>query len=496
MYTLGLDIGSSSIKAAILDVETGRVVAQAQFPDTEMPMQSHKPGWAEQDPEMWWRYTQDCIKEMIRQHPDAANRLQAIGISYQMHGLVVMDASGNVLRPSIIWCDSRAVSIGHEAFQRLGESHSLTHLLNSPGNFTAAKLAWVKQHEPQIYEQITHFCLPGDYIGYKLSGDIRTTLSGLSEGIMWDFQSGKPAFFLLEDLGIPADWLPDFSPAFAAHGEVTSSVAKALGIPAGIPITYKAGDQPNNALSLNVLAPGEIAATAGTSGVIYGVSDTITYDPQSRVNTFAHVNHTTQQNRLGILLCVNGTGILNNWLQKNVTQKGYEAMNHDAAQIPIGSDGLVIHPFGNGAERVLENAEPGAHINHLAFNTHTQAHMIRAAHEGIAFALHYGLEIMKPLGINPQVMRAGLSNMFQSPVFRQTLANITETPIELYNTDGAQGAARGAAIGSQKYSDLSEAFHGLKCLQTIEPITSNITSTQEAYIHWHDSLLDILSTRM
>jgi len=491
MYLLGLDIGSSSIKSALLDADHGNCVATSQYPDTEMSMISHHPGWAEQEPATWWKYTQRCIKDLVRQVPKAQTDTIAMGISYQMHGLVLIDQKGKVVRPSIIWCDSRAVETGNRAFRSLGEEQCLSCLLNSPGNFTASKLPWVREHEPDLFEQTAHFMLPGDYISFKLTGEINTTRSGLSEGILWDFQQESPAEFLLDHYQIPPAMIPEIHPTFADHGRVRPGVAQELGLPAGIPVTYKAGDQPNNALSLNVLQPGEIAATAGTSGVVYGVSDEVMYDPLSRVNTFAHVNHSAEEKRLGILLCINGTGILNNWLQKNIAQLDYETMNQLASEVPVGSAGLVVLPFGNGAERVLENINLGAMICGLALNNHTQKHLLRAAQEGIAFAFKYGIDIMTPLGINPSVIRAGKSNMFLSPVFRQTLANVCQTSIELYNTDGAQGAARGAGIGLGHFTS-EEAFTGLTLIETIVPETQFQSSVNEAYQKWYDTLQNVL----
>lgn len=491
MYLLGLDIGSSSIKSALIDADRGTCIATSQYPATEMTMISHHPGWAEQEPAIWWEYTQLCIKDLVRQIPKAQTDTIAIGISYQMHGLVMLDQAGEVLRPSIIWCDSRAVETGNEAFQALGEEYCLSCLLNSPGNFTASKLAWVREHEPDVFEKTTHFMLPGDYISYKLTQEINTTRSGLSEGILWDFQQESPAQFLLDRYQIPEVIIPAVYPTFAEHGRVNPAVAQELGLPVGIPVTYKAGDQPNNALSLNVLQPGEIAATAGTSGVVYGVSDEVLYDPLSRVNTFAHVNHTAEEKRLGILLCINGTGILNNWLQKNIAQLDYETMNQLASEVPVGSEGLVVLPFGNGAERVLKNITLGAMVSGLALNNHTQKHLLRASQEGIAFAFKYGIDIMTPLGINPSVIRAGKSNMFLSPVFRQTLANACQTSIELYNTDGAQGAARGAGIGVKLFTP-EEAFIGLTLIETITPETQFQSPVDEAYQKWYDTLQNVL----
>jgi len=489
MKLLGYDIGSSSVKASIVDAETGRCLAGVFFPKTEMEIKAIRPGWAEQHPDLWWQNLVLATREVIGRAGINASEIKAIGISYQMHGLVIVDAKGNVLRPSIIWCDSRAVSIGDKAFKEIGPSVCLENLLNSPGNFTASKLRWVRENEPDIYRQIHKIMLPGDYIAWRLTGRMVTTPSGLSEGILWDFRKNSISKDILQYYEIDESLIPEIVPTFSIQGQLIPEAAQELGLMPGTAVAYRAGDQPNNALSLNVLNPGEIAATAGTSGVVYGVSEEITYDPKSRVNTFAHVNHAPGRNRLGVLLCINGTGILNSWIRKHVLDGlNYERMNDLAETIPPGSEGLLVLPFGNGAERMLENKDPGAAFVHLNFNIHTASHLIRAAHEGIVFSFAYGMEIINQVGISPSVIRAGNANMFLSPVFRKSLATLTNARIELYDTDGSQGAARGAGIGAGIYKDSAEAFNHLHKIGSIEPDTGIRPALEEAYTQWKQAL--------
>ncbi len=491
MLLLGYDIGSSSVKASIIDAETASVIASAYQPKQEMLINAPKNGWAEQDPESWWENLKLATGDVLDKSEIDPDQIGAIGISYQMHGLVIVDKDYNVLRPSIIWCDSRAVEIGDKAFNELGNQRCLSSLLNSPGNFTASKLRWVRENEPEIYEKIHKIMLPGDYIAFRMTGMAMTTISGLSEGIFWDFEESKLGDFLLDHYGISEDLIPDIVPTFSEQGRLGLGVAAELGLKSGIPVTYRAGDQPNNAFSLNVLNPGEIAATAGTSGVVYGVSDEITYDPESRVNTFAHVNHEKSRPRLGVLLCINGTGILYSWLKRNLGPAGidYDQLNKMALDIPAGANGLTILPFGNGAERMLNNKDLGCTIANLNFNIHSDAHIIRAAQEGIVFAFHYGMEIMKNTGIQPAVIRAGHANMFLSPVFRESLAALTGAVIELYDTDGAQGAAIGAGVGCGHYPGFKSAFSNLKKIKVIEPDPVIHEPCQEAYQTWQSELL-------
>jgi xylulokinase len=486
MFLLGYDIGSSSVKASLVEIQTGICRASAYSPKKEMPIQAAQAGWAEQDPDMWWQNLKLATREILSSVGSKSRDIKAIGISYQMHGLVCIGRDQQVLRPSIIWCDSRAVGIGERAFSAIGEQKCLESLLNSPGNFTASKLRWVKENEPDVYDRIHKIMLPGDYISFRLTGELCSTVSGLSEGMFWDFRENSLSDMLLQYYGIDPGLLPDLKGTFSAQGSVTRSAATELGLSEGIPVAYRAGDQPNNAFSLNVLEPGEIAATAGTSGVVYGISGVVRYDPKSRVNTFAHVNHTEKSTRLGVLLCINGTGILNSWLKHNSGYEtaGYEAMNQEAAKVGIGCDGLAILPFGNGAERVLGNRNPGSLFAGIDFNRHTRAHLARAAQEGIVFSFQYGMEVMQQTGITPSVIRAGHANMFLSPVFRETLAGLTGATIELYDTDGAQGAAKGAGVGAGYYKSFTEAFRDLKKILTVQPDTSRQAQYKEAYQRW------------
>ncbi len=490
MYTIGYDIGSSSVKASLVETETGKVVGTVFHPKEEMKINAPHPDWAEQDPRMWWDNVKLCTQELLVKNGIAGTAVAAIGISYQMHGLVCVNAAQEVVRPAIIWCDSRAVPVGHRAFTALGAEYCLEHLLNSPGNFTASKLAWVKENEPSVYARIDKVMLPGDYIAMRLTGETVTTVSGLSEGVFWDFKENKIAENLLAYYGIEKEKLAAVVPTFGEQGRVRTSVAAELGLAAGTPVTYRAGDQPNNALSLNVFQPGEIASTAGTSGVVYGVNGVVNYDPLSRVNTFAHVNHSPQQIRLGVLLCINGTGCLNSWMRRMVAPQGmgYDAMNQLAAQAPVGSDGVTVLPFGNGAERMLGNKPSSCVVEGVNFNLHDRPHLIRAAQEGIVFSFKYGIDIMQEMGMEVKKIHAGMANMFLSPLFCTTLAGVTGAVIELYDTDGSVGAARGAGLGAGIYASEKEAFHALKRKQVIEPVATDSEQYQQAYAHWFSLL--------
>lgn len=489
MLLLGIDLGSSSVKVSVVDGESGRALSSASYPPSEMEIRAPRPGWAEQDPAVWWKNFTMALGACLKPLGSKSKKIGAIGIAYQMHGLVIVDSDRKVLRPSIIWCDSRAVEIGERAFEKMGKDFCLHHLLNSPGNFTASKLAWVRENEPALYKRIYKAMLPGDYLAMKLTDEIKTSFSGLSEGIFWDFMRGEISEEILEYYGIAPELLADPVGSFSVQGQLTPAMAEELGLPAGIPVSYRAGDQPNNALSLNVLQPGEVATTAGTSGVIYGVTDITQFDPQSRINTFLHVNHTERVSRLGVLLCINGTGILNSWLKKNTgAGLSYNEMNDLAARVVPGSNGLTFLPFGNGAERMFQNKDIGASVHGLNFNIHGQGHLYRAAQESIAYSFRFGLEIMKETGINPSVIRAGESNLFLSKVFREILSSLTSTVITLYNTDGATGAARGAGIGCRYYSSEEEAFNGLEITGTSEPDNKLAMVYDSRYMEWLDML--------
>lgn len=488
MLFLGIDVGSSSTKLSVIDGKTGKCVGALSYPETELAIASPEAGFAEQDPEVWWDCIQKGAAKLFASGKFDSKQIQAIGISYQMHGLVVVDKEQQVLRPSIIWCDSRAVPLGNAALAEMGTDYCFGHLLNSPGNFTAAKLRWVQQNQPEIFSKIHKVMLPGDYIAMKLTGEITTTASGLSEGTLWDFKEQRVATELLNHWGIDVAVIPTIVPSFGVQGTVRADVATALGLGANVKVCYRGGDQPNNAFSLNVLEPGEVAATAGTSGVIYGVTDKPAADVESRVNTFLHVTSTAEKNRNGVLVCVNGCGRLYSWLRQTISAAGttpsYPVLNNLAEQVAVGSDGLVFHPFGNGSERIFQNKNLGAQLRNLDFNRHGLGHMVRAAQEGIVFSLNQGFDVLKSLGGNCDVVRAGKGNMFLSDVFTQAFANTTQAAVELYETDGAEGAARAAALGAGYYASQKEAFGGLTRLGMIEPNSNLLAQYQDAYQHW------------
>lgn len=492
MLFLGIDVGSSSIKLSVLDGASGKSLGALSYPEAELAIDSPAVGFAEQNPDTWWDCVRQGLARLVARGGFNPQQIDAIGISYQMHGLVVVDKDHKVLRPSIIWCDSRAVPLGNAALAELGTDYCFGHLLNSPGNFTAAKLRWVQQHQPDIFARIHKIMLPGDFIALKLSGAINTTASGLSEGTLWDFKENRVATELLNHWGIGADLIPDLVPSFGVQSVVTDAVAAELGLRAGVKICYRAGDQPNNAFSLNVLEAGEVAATAGTSGVIYGVTDQPAADLESRVNTFLHVTNTEAKKRNGVLVCVNGCGRLYSWLRQTLGEAGaapsYPHLNALAQSVPVGSEGLVFHPFGNGAERIFQNKNLGAQLRNLDFNRHGLGHMVRAAQEGIVFSLNQGFDVLKALGGSCDVVRAGKGNLFLSEVFAQTFANTTQAAVEMFETDGAEGAARAAALGSGYYASARDAFTGLTRLQVIEPQASLFAEYQDAYQAWCELL--------
>ncbi|MEQ9289377.1 MAG: FGGY family carbohydrate kinase [Cyclobacteriaceae bacterium] len=494
MYLIGYDIGSSSIKAALVDSTSGETLKIAQYPESEMDIISRQKGWAEQQPELWWENVGHATKKLLDGSTINKADIKGIGISYQMHGLVLVDKDHHVLRPSIIWCDSRAVEIGNQAFDSIGHEKCLKHLLNSPGNFTASKLKWVKDNEPQLYEKIDKAMLPGDYIALKMTGEAKTTISGLSEGMFWDFEENGVADFLLENYGLHSDLIPEIVPTFSDQGRLHREAADFLGLASGIPVCYRAGDQPNNAMSLNVLNPGEIAATGGTSGVVYGVVNRPFIDSKTRVNSFAHVNYTKEDPRIGVLLCVNGAGIQYSWMRQMLANDGvsYTDMERMISSVQVNSDGLRIIPFGNGAERVLQNNDVGGHIINIQFNRHSKAHFYRAALEGIAYSFIYGVEVMKSLGLDTNVMRVGNDNLFQSEVFSHTIATILDCEIEMIETTGAVGAAKASGIAAGIYHSPGEAFKDTQVIKSYHSV-GNREMYKNGYETWKSDLEKILA---
>ncbi|PRX57258.1 xylulokinase [Flagellimonas meridianipacifica] len=495
MFYIGFDIGSSSIKASLVDANTGKAICTLQEPNEEMQIVSNQTDWAEQDPEVWWRHICTASRRLLNENKIKAEDINGIGIAYQMHGLVIVDADGNVIRNSIIWCDSRAVSIGEQAFSNISEDRCMGHMLNSPANFTASKLAWVKQYEPENYDKIHKFMLPGDFIAYKFSGDFTTTISGLSEGILWDFKNSEPAQMVLEHYGIDKNLVPQIVETFGVQSKVSDKGAAESGLQKGTPILYRAGDQPNNALSLNVFEPGEVATTGGTSGVLYAVTDSLKASEGIKLNNFAHVNHSPEKPRIGKLLCINGCGIQYRWLKDllNLSENSYEVMNSYASQIPIGADNLQLIPFGNGAERMFDNRTIGSHISNLNLNTHSQGHILRAALEGIAFSFVYGMEILKKDHTQINVIRAGNDNLFRSEIFSETVATLIDQEIEIYNTTGAVGAARAAGKADGAF-DFGTMVSQNDYVQTFKPNPEK-QNYSIAYERWRTTLNTILKNQ-
>ena len=493
MYFLGIDLGSSSVKLSVLDAEKGLNICSVKVPENEMEINAPKFGWAEQDPNLWWQYVREGIGMLKQKQGIDIKKIKGIGIAYQMHGLVLTDENLEPVRPSIIWCDSRAVSIGDEAYKNMGPEICQNQILGSPGNFTASKLKWVKDNEPETYAKASHMMLPGDFIAAKLSGVAQISTSGLSEAALWDFSQGALAKDVLAVMGISEELIPEIVPNFGDQATVSGKMAGELGFAEGVKITYRAGDQPNNAFSLNVLKKGDIATTAGTSAVMYAVSNENTNDARNRINTFLHVNNTEIEKNNGVMLCINGAGITYQWLRKMMSvgqdeMISYEKLNAEAAKVAPGSENLRFYPFGNGVERIFNNKQVNSGIENLNFNIHKPAHLIRSACEGIVFAMNYGFEVMRSLGATGDVIRAGKENLFLSPVFRDIFTNTTQTSLELYNTSGSEGAARGAAYGYGFYSKFEEAFASLKCLERIEPSRELSTQYEDIYGQWKQNI--------
>jgi xylulokinase len=483
-YLLGIDIGTSAIKASLLDPSTGLAAADSPVPDAEIPRYAPAPGWCEQAPEDWWEATRQAVLALPQQ---MRAQVAGIGIAYQMHGLVLLNETGRPVRPSIIWSDARATACGDRLYSEIGEA-SFAALLNRPGNFTASKLRWVKENEPENLSRVWKVMLPGDYVAYRLTGSATTTSTGLSEMIAWDFSRETIYEPIWAAAGASPDALPTLVPIFGRQCEVSASIAADLGIPAGTPVCYRAGDQPNNALSLNVLEPGEMAATAGTSGVLYGVASQVRHDPRERVNTFLHVNHRPEAPRLGTLLCVNGAGGFYSWVRKTYQVASFQALNELAEASAIGARGLVALPYGNGGERSLGNRAPGASLYGIDVNRHGLNDVSRAAQEGVLFALRYGADALAELGATTNLIRAGCSNMFKSELFCQSFATVMNADLELLETDGALGAARGAGIGAGLFGSFPEAFAGLRRLITYHPRVEDQAAYAEAYDAWKAKL--------
>ena len=486
MYNLGLDIGTSFIKAALTECSSGNKVNLVSEPSSEQEIIVLKDGWAEQNPEIWWKNTCLAIKNLISLNNINPSLISGIGISYQMHGLVLLDSKGNSLRNSIIWCDDRAVDIGKQAFTELGQIKCINQLLNSPANFTASKLKWVKNNENELYNKIYKFMLPGDYIAYRLSGEMTTTKTGLSEAMLWDYKNNSVADFLLKHYEIDSSLIPEIVPTFGFQCKLNKKGSSECGLLEDIPIYYRAGDQPNNALSLNVLKPGEIATTAGTSGVVFAVTDNVKTNESERINNFLHVNINNSIS-LGKLLCINGAGIQYAKLKNELNIDSYVEMNKLSSVVEVGSEQLTYLPFGNGSERMLNNINVGSNMLNFDINVHKKEHIIRATLEGIAFAFVYGMQILINDGVKPKVIRAGNDNLFKSKVFGDTISTLINTDIEIYETTGAIGAARAVDLRNGDFNKFGNNIIDNDFLKTFSP-QSNLNDYKNAYNLWVEKL--------
>lgn len=486
MIGIGYDIGSSFIKAALVDVKTGNPILRARVPEVEIPMQAQQQGWAEQDPNLWWEYLCKATQKLLAEAHIKADQISSIGISYQMHGLVLVDRDLNPLRKSIIWCDSRATPYGDKAFEKLGKTYCKDHLLNSPGNFTASKLAWVIENEPDLYNKTYKLMLPGDFLATKLSGVPQTTITGLSEGIFWDFKNDETSTSLFDYYQINQSLVPEIVDNFKLQATVSHSGAKATGLIAGTPITYRAGDQPNNAYTLGARSTGDVVATGGTSGVVYALTDRLSGEELTKVNTFAHINYQPKQKMFGKLLNLNGAGIQYRWLHQLMGQMSYQKLNQMAAKAPIGSNGLKVFPFGNGAERILDNKIVNGHISNINFNIHDNNHLARATLEGIAFALIYGIEMLKNDGVVIENLKVGNDNLFLSDIFSKTIADTLGISIQMLEATGAEGAAK-AGIAGEKGGQNNHKIHINK---TIEPNPQSKNQSIDSFKNWKKQLIN------
>ncbi|NMB45770.1 MAG: xylulokinase [Firmicutes bacterium] len=496
---IGIDIGTSGVKTLVV-TETGKIVAQAT---AEYPLYHPKAGWAEQDPEDWWQATLTTLKKIGEDLGSDADRVKAIGLSGQMHGSVFLDKSGNVLRPAILWCDVRTADQCRYITETVGRDELIRHTSNPAlEGFTAPKIVWLQQNEPDVYRQVAKVLLPKDYVRYRLTGEIFTEMSDAAGSLLLDVTHRRWSEPVLQALNIDPEILPECRESIDVCGTLTQQVAESTGLPAGIPVAGGGADNACGATGAGIVRPGRVLSSIGSSGVIVVHTDQPQTDPQGKVHTFNHaIPH-----RWYVMGVIMAAGLSLKWFRDNLGHlekqmesltgtDAYDLMSAQAAPTPPGAEGLVFLPYLNG-ERT---PHADAYARGVFFGLtprHTRGHLIRAVMEGVVYALRDSVEIIRAMGIPIEQVRA-IGGGAKSPLWRQMQADIMQLEVATLNIDEgpAFGAALLAGVCAQVYSSVEEAAENtVRIVHTTEP-NRDLTRLYDDYYQLFRSLYPALKDR-
>jgi xylulokinase len=444
---IGIDIGTSGTKALAID-ESGRVLASAT---EEYALYTPRPLWSEQNPEDWWQATVRALQRLLAASGIKAGDVAGIGLTGQMHGLVLMDGQGQVLRPAILWNDQRTGPQCEEITRRAGGLERVVELTGNavlPG-FTAGKLLWVKEHEPEVYARAAHFLLPKDYIRYRLTGGYFTEVSDASGTSLFDVAHRTWSAEMAELVGVPRAWLAECTESDVASTHISEAAAQATGLCAGTPVAGGGGDQAAGAVGSGIVQPGVISVTSGTSGVVFAYQQRYEAEPQGRVHVFCHAVPGAWH-AMGVMLSAGGAfrwwrdtlGQMEKAVAASTGEDPYEILTREAAQAPAGCEGLLFLPYLTGERTPYPDPNARGAFVGLTLR-HDKSYMVRSVLEGVSFGLRDSLELIRGLGVPIEQVRASGGGA-RSPLWRQIQADVFNT--ELVLTDVTEGAAYGAAL--------------------------------------------------
>jgi xylulokinase len=454
---LGIDVGTGGTRAALVDPR-GRVIGAATA--EHAPMSSRRFGWAEQSPEDWWRAACQAIRECLAKTSVSAAEVSAIGLTGQMHGLVLLDAQDRVVRPAIIWCDQRTEQECRDITQRVG-AERLIELTANPAltGFTLPKIWWVRRHEPELWARVRSLMLPKDYVRFRLTGERAIDVADASGTLMFDVVHRRWSQEMLKISQLDEALLPKVFESVEISAYVHQDGANQAGLRPGIPVVAGAGDQAAGAVGMGIVKPGAVSATIGTSGVVFAATSAPVLEPHGRIHTFCHAI----PNRWHVMGVTQGAGLSLRWFRDQFGagaddgRDPYDRLADEAAQAPAGADGLLWAPYlmGERTPHLDPNAR-GALVGITA--QHTRAHVIRAILEGVAFSLRDSLTLFREIGVPIESIRLGGGGA-RSPLWQQIQADIYGMPVELIEADegGAYGAALLAGVGSGNWSSVEAA---------------------------------------